>query len=485
MSLRKARASVGLTAPTARQKEEIWGRITVPSARIYSGYKPVPEIEKVHFNPARIRLLSGGARLGKSLFMAMEALPWVFHSDLIWLLGPDYSQTRQEFLYMVEALVSIGATNASMISFPQSKSQPCSLETTWGCQVETMTTQDPEKIASKAPDMILLCEPGQIQDEIWDRASERVTTRRGGIVLAGTFEDNTYVWFQDAWMRWRKWPNDEDAKSFSVPMWANTYTFPEGKDDPEVKRLEATMPRDQFLRRIAGIPTPSRKLILADVWRPKLSDGTPHHVGYFPFTRKDSQGNLNPVEIFIDPGWGSESYYYVGAVQKELDENNNVIFKVIDEIVVQHMTHQQVAQLAMSKMWWNNVAGGVAEPWGGDNHSLGNATAIEAWAQHSKVHLRAAERLPLDDRIAFLRDVLHDPTYDKPMIFFNESSTPHIQNEISHWRRRNTRADATRPPKPSDLGCDGVKALASYLTEQTRITYGSARPVVRDVEYVV
>lgn len=485
MSLLKARQSIGLTAPTKKQKEEIWRDLRVPSARIYEGYVPVERIAAVHHNPARIRLLSGGARLGKSLFMAMEAVPWTFHADLIWLLGPDYMQTRQEFFYMVEALVSIGATNSALISMPQHKAAPCSMETTWGTQIETMTTQDPEKIASKAPDMILLCEPGQIQDEIWDRASERVTTKRGGIILAGTFEDNTYTWFQDAWFRWRKWPNDEDAKSFSVPMWANTYTFPDGKDDLEVKRMEATLSRDVFLRRIAGIPTPSRKLILADVWRPKKSDGNPHHVGYFPFIRKSQSRNLNPVEIFIDPGWGSESYYYVGAVQKSINDQGREVFHVIDEIAVQHMTHQQVAQLAMSKDWWNNVTGGVAEPWGGDSHALGSKTAIEEWAEHTKVNLRAAERVPLDDRISYLRDTLYDPVHEEPRIFFNEERTPHIQHEIGHWRRRNTRADATRAPKPSDLGCDGIKALASYLTEQKRFTYSPKRPIVNTVEYVV
>lgn len=489
MSIKIARESIGLTYPTPAEKRKIWSKIQVPSARIgEEGYRPVPEIEKVHMHPARVRHLSGAARLGKSLFMAMEAIPWAFHSNLIWLLGPDYAQTRTEFIYIVEALISIGGTESRMISLPQAKSQPCSLETNWGMTIETMTTQDPEKIASKAPDVIMLCEPGQIQDGILDRCIERLTTSRGALILAGTFEENTFTWFQDKWFKWRKWPNREDAKSFSVPMWANTYTFPEGKTDPEILRLEALLPRDQFLRRVCGIPTPSRRLILGDVWKPANSDGTPNHVGWHPFTRKILTGAnpiLKPVELFVDPGWGGDSYYYVGAVQWETDDQGNETYSIVDEIAVQYMTHQQVCHLAMSKIWWANVVGGVVEPWGGDNHSLASNTCIEEWREHTRLNLRAAPKLPLDERIGFLRDTLYDPVLGRSRLFFNEKSTPHIQGEASKWRRRTIRSDATKAARPSELHCDGLKGLASFLTDRMPSRTLGRRPIVREVAHVV
>lgn len=482
MSIKTARELANLTYPTPEFKKFWWDKVSVPSARIDRSYKPIPKIQRVHDHPARIRQLAGAARLGKSLFIAMEAVPWTFHSNLIWLLGPDYSQTRMEFLYIVEALVSIGATSSGMISMPQTKAQPCSLETEWGCTIETLTTQDPEKIASKAPDMIFMCEPGQIQDGILERTIERLTTRRGALVLAGTFEENSYSWFSDTWFKWRKWPNEDDARSFSVPMWDNIYTFPTGRNDPEIKRMEHALPRDQFLRRVCGIPTPSRHLILGDIWQPQNSKGEPYHVGWFPFVRKDG-AMLKPVELFIDPGWGNDSYYYVGAMQSEIDPDTGVeIYHVVDEIAVQYHTHKQVAQLAMNKVWWPNVMNMTVEPWGGDNHTMGNQSAMEAWAEETKLYnVMAAPRLPLDERITFLRDTLKDPLHNIPRLKFNDAATPRIQWEMAHWRRSNVKTNATKPSRPSDLHCDGIKALASYLTNKNKLPY-YGRPIVHDVK---
>lgn len=475
MSIYKSRASIGLSTPTPEFKRYWWKHLRIPSARIDSGYSPIPSIERVHDHPARIRQLSGGARLGKSLFIAAEAIPWAFHSSLIWLLGPDYSQTRQEFLYIVEGLVSIGATNASMISIPATKSVAGSLETMWGCQIETLTTQDPEKIASKAPDIIFMCEPGQIQDGIFDRTLERLTTKRGGLVLAGTFEENSYMWFQDNWLKWRKWPNESDGKSFSVPMWENTYTFPGGRNDPEIRQLEAALPKDVFLRRIAGIPTPSRKLIIGDVWRPINSDGSPNQVGFHAFDR------TKPVSLCIDPGWGSDSYYYVGAIQWEWDGEKE-IYKVVDEVALQHHTHNQVIQECMKKSWWGNIKDAIVEPWGGLSNALGNDNAVDVWRKEVN-NTRPAPRISLDERVTYLRDALHDPIYGEPRIFFNASTTPRIQYEAAHWRRMQVRSNSKRPGGPSELHCDGLKALASWLTDRVKFV-PEGGPKVRELTYV-
>lgn len=484
MSIKLSREEIDLTYPTSSFKQYWWDKIRIPTARIEHGYKPIPEIEKVHFHPARIRLLAGGARLGKSLFIAMEAIPWAFHSNLIWLLGPDYAQTRQEFIYIMEGLVSIGATSSHLISLPANKSHPASLETEWGCHIETMTTQDPEKIASKPPDIIFMCEPGQIQDGIYERARERLTTRRGPLVLAGTFEDNSFNWFTDHWSRWRKWPNDEDARSFSVPMWANTYTFPNGRNDTEVKLLEATLDRNTFLRRIAGVPTPSLKLIVGDLFNPKLRNGEQFHIGWYPFEKWEGNGIIKPVSIYVDPGWGSDSYYYIGALQWDFDEHGMEIYRQIDEIAVQKKTHKQVIREVQSKNWWPNVISGVVEPWGGEQHPLGNRSVIEEWADHAGMILESAPKLPLDERIGVLRDHLICPDTGKPRIYFNEKTTPRIQYEMKHWKRVNQRSAPTKPAKPSLMNCDGLKGLSAWLTNRRRpIVFN--RPKVHDVRHII
>ena len=76
------------------------------------GYWPIIDLEgnertvsrgqqEIHDCPARLIMVTGGVRAGKSQFLAMELLRYIFKQDgLIWIVGPDYEQAKGEFDYM-------------------------------------------------------------------------------------------------------------------------------------------------------------------------------------------------------------------------------------------------------------------------------------------------------------------------------------------------------------------------------------------------
>src|SRR3990167_6716734 len=158
------RSELGFSSPIPEEKLEIWANVSIPQAGIFKekgGYQPFSITRQAHFHPAPNIFVAGGIRGSKSVSLSMEGVSWAPHSDLQWLGGQAYSDCRQEFEYLAEALLSLNWVSSRNISFPQNQYQPCSLETDWGTLIETKSLADTgDSLMSRAPDFIGLCEPG-------------------------------------------------------------------------------------------------------------------------------------------------------------------------------------------------------------------------------------------------------------------------------------------------------------------------------------
>src|SRR3990170_4640148 len=198
MTLTEQRAAIGLRTPNYQQKKTIWSRVAVPSAGISQGYKPLISARYAHQANARGVAVSGGWRAGKSLASGMEGVSWLPYANLVWLVAKDYDMTRQEFIYMSEPGLSTGLVLPGSIKMSLNKYQPSALQSITGCVVETRTLADPMKLAAKPPDLVIVCEPGLIDnlslvmELLWGRVSER----RGCIWLAGTSDESSEEWYE-------------------------------------------------------------------------------------------------------------------------------------------------------------------------------------------------------------------------------------------------------------------------------------------------
>lgn len=219
---------------------------------------------------AREVLITGGIRAGKSLRMAFKAFCKMLEPQtrLIWLVGPDYVQAREEFRYILEWGLRLGIIKDDAYSVPQDG--PRALTTITGCRVETKSAQHAERLASVAPDMVLLCEPGQMPSEVYEAALGRLLQKRGMLFMAGTLESDLskprWQWYEDLANDWADHDETSRQRSFTLPTWTNTIDYPEGLADPELQHIKSTISEYSWNRKYAGIPTGVSNPVFPMIW---------------------------------------------------------------------------------------------------------------------------------------------------------------------------------------------------------------------------
>lgn len=465
-SIEEQRGAIGLSTPLPEERQYVWETLSIPSANILEetgGFRPHRIVQRLHDGPWRYVAEGGGLRFGKSLGLACEATVWLPHSNLIWLASETYDLSRQEFEYLAEAATSLGWVDD--ITMPKNKYQPCAFETIWGTRVETRSLHDlgaagqGNSLVARAPDFIAICEPGFAPMQALRQAQERLTTRRGRLWMAGTFE-NAQTWFTETWKRWTRWPNVEMGKSLATPTWLNLHSFPGGKQDPELllQRRQSASFRE-FLMRWGGVPMASVALVMGEHW-----DERKHVSQTVEFQQLELDGMRKPVFITVDPGFSGTSNYSVLAIQ-ELKPN---YFGIIDEVSVQSLVHEDVINLCRQRPWWRNVAMGVIDPYAGVNHVYGSTSPQEVWWTYGKIPLHAAPRLEVEELVSRIQFSMRGPD-GRSHVSVNPGCKRLIW-EMTHWRRVTTREGLG---KPSDSYCDSIKALGYFLS--TRYTEGINR----------
>lgn len=468
-SIAEQRAAIGLSTPSSEEREAIWANIDIPSAGISGmdgGYRVHRIVKRFHDGPQRFCAEGGGLRGGKSLGLAAEATVWTPHSNLVWLAGETYDLCRQEFEYIAEALTSLDWVQD--ITMPKNKYQPCALETPWGCRVETRSLHDlgaagqGASLVARAPDFIGICEPGFAPAETLKHSRERLTTRRGRLWMAGTFE-NAMVWFTEIWKKWVHWPNADMGKSIAIPSWLNIASFPGGRNDPEIKSIERTYATfTEFLVRWGGVPMASGALVMGNYWDEKK------HIANVEFEPYDGDGNKLPVRLAIDPGYSGNSMYTVEVLQPR-----GSMWVVVDEVAVQSLVHEEVIDLCRTRPWWKHITGGIIDPNAGTSHVYGSASPQEVWWTYGRVPLRPSMKSSVDDSVSRLQFMLRDPATGKTKLLLSPRCE-RAKWEMTHWKRVATKEGLGEPSK---INCDALKALAYFFTaEYTKEALGGYDP---------
>lgn len=170
------------------------------------GYRPSGPACRAHASRAKVRVFSGGARCGKSLWAGRELLPLLLSPDCrIWLVAPEYDQARKEFGYLLEAIESdeIRRDWGPMIDAGRIANRPkhgdMEILLRWQDAAESFvrvkSAKMPTSLLSEELDAVCLVEASQIPERIWSRYLQmRLTTRRG-IALLPSSPDGV-GWFQ-------------------------------------------------------------------------------------------------------------------------------------------------------------------------------------------------------------------------------------------------------------------------------------------------
>lgn len=416
------------------------------------GYVPSEEQALAHYSPERQKEVAGGERGGKSLWTAREVLTWMpalEKGEFIWLVGPTYEMARAEFQYLSGDLVKLGMLDPKAISYPLNGS--CTLTTEWGAQVETTTSSEVMRLASRAPAGVAMVEAAQQSWEAYLRCRGRVAEHRGPLVLSGTFE-GSLGWYPELWQEWQV-PNEEGGKSFSLPTWSNLAVFPGGRDDPEIKALEATYPPDVFMERFGAVPCPPANLVFRE-FSPTV------HVKPCPYREELT------TQVWIDPGWAGA--YAVLAVQIE----EGTVY-VLDEVYYQGKTAQEIIQECKGREWWPGVAKskrGVIDV-AGRQHP-GMESHIEIWAREAGI-MPFSQVVGIPDGILRHRTFLRDPANGEPRIFHDPKCVNTIK-EYGLYRYYQGKENRKVREDPIDANNHALKAVAYGLVSN----FGFVAPAV-------
>ena len=425
---------------TQKAQDKIFGLVN---------YVPTEAQAVIHIDETRNKLTAGGERGGKSLVQSKELLKHWFtealpygKKALYWLLGNDYEACRGEWEHIVEDFQKL-----EVLAKPPTKNiDPGEIVLQDGTRIITKSARYPEKIATTAPDGILICEAAQVDYDIFLRAKTRLAEKRGWLCMAGTFEEEEYVgWYRELFELGQSF-NNLELKSFSLPTWTNTVIFPGGREDPEILKQEASMTVERFMERFGGVPCPKTGRVITEF-------ANAIHVKDCPFDK-----NL-PVELAVDPGYAGA--YAVLAIQ-DMGEYINLI----DEIYVQGVVTKDIILMCKKKPWWTAVSGGAIDIAGRQHQAM--AAPVEVWLSEG-VSLRSKKVL-IEDGIDLLRTHLKQhPTTGQPGILID----PKCRGLISEcgggkspvesggiWmRNKNTL-------KPIDRNNHACKALAYYLSNK-------------------
>ena len=406
----------------------------------------------------RTNLICGGIRGSKSwtaktYFWSRQ--DWT-RPQKFWIGANTYPLTKTMFNYIKDDARRLGILEAKGTT---DRWDPGMIVLVNGTTIETRSGTQPEAWASEAVDGIIIDEAAQCDPDLYYRSMERLAEKRGWLLMVGTLEESR-GWYDKLYEVWRN--GTEDAQSWSLPTWDNTYLFPEGRQDPEILRMEREMPPDVFKTRCGGEPVPPVGLVFPE-FRPDV------HV-----ERTDWNPDL-PVLMGVDPGYSDSCAY---EFFQEVDGQLRGFFEVWErshtvDWVIDYIQDQEFFKVSTAADGPGFYA--ASDIYGGQHHH--DRTIIEVWQQKTGIHLHSKKIRDVNDVDAQIhRYLAFDPIWERPRVVFDPSmkgilsnfgigAEPH-DNVYRSYRWDMTRDGQIVGSKPKDANNHGVKAFGYLLVNK-------------------
>lgn len=449
--------------------------------------------------PGRFMAISGGERGGKTITQCQIAAYRMFFKPkgLFWLIGPDYYHTREEFKNLLDIFNSFGLVTACN----QPKRGEWDMRLDGGQHIVTRSSKDESGIASEAPDGILMCESGKQTYEAYLKSMGRVSSSMGWLIMSGTIE-NSSQWYIRHLMKWQG-PNSDDAKSFFVPTWTNTHSYPPNTDGADPKG-KAFLWVDENLDPVPVLPNgwpedhgdddgddEMHRLVLFnkelkrlrsgknDQWffnrygaKPSVPSGlaipnfrhTLHVRDLSPAV--DGSGKVMPMEIAVDPA----GHTYALLILQQVSANR---VHILDEIYVHDALGANVISTLQNHPYYMYITGGVIDIAG--THNNADRSQHDLWLRRTGINLRYnywQEYMPRD---SVRNSLAKDSTTGEPKLLFSkmlsqESDTEElaggILSELVMWKWPKDRGQfSNKAFQPVNKNNDAIKALGYWLLD--------------------
>ena len=464
--------------------------VRADSERLFAilGHAAYSEQAMILNDPSRFILVTGGQQGGKSwtarlkfqqeLARDLGRHPGFGDGEgpplLYWLIAPAYGEAEKEYGYIVEDLETLSlpvkvrdllAPGLIEVKYPnESKAR---------IRVEVKSATDIRKLSKDSPHGIIICEPGQVGPEVYERAQGRLSGRSGWLFMPGTLE-NSIGWFPQLADQWSS--GFDSRRSFMLPTWANRELYPGGRSDPKVLEIERNSSEEYFKQRFGGERVTPRGLVFKEA-KPD------EHISAVEYRPEED------VYLTEDPGYGSESAHALYACHKIGSR-----IEVFDEIYERGRTTEEIIHIAMGRPWWQSATESqnlVSDPHYKDQHHSTTSVA-EIWLRETGLVARPDYRIPILPGTERMRVALkRDPLTNKPNLIisprcqgllseFGLAANP-LTGLLQPYRWKTDRDGNVYGEKPDDRFNHGIKALIYLLVT----VFGYARSQQRDTIPVI
>lgn len=226
--------------------------LTPPPTRLNKGalfrdlrYEPHPGQREVHESKAPRRVVACGARWGKSLCAAMEALAAAMEPrarSIGWVVAPTYDLAEKIFR---EIVVLVAQHLRHRIVTLKDHEKRLVLRNMAGglSEIRGKSADNPVSLLGEGLDWLVVDEAARLKPTIWaGYLTQRLIDRRGWALLISTPKGKG--WFYDLFRRGQL-REDPDYESWNAPSWENPY-LDRDRIEAERERLPERVFRQEF-----------------------------------------------------------------------------------------------------------------------------------------------------------------------------------------------------------------------------------------------
>lgn len=217
------------------------------------GYNPHRGQQEFHYNGARFKIACCGRRYGKSTMAARDMIPELFVPDrTFWIVGPTYDLGEKEFrIIWNDVMVGLGLAKDKRIKKSYNRrSGTMYIEFPWNTRIEVRSADHPENLVGESLDGVIMAEAAKHKRDTWEKFIRPSLADKQGFATFCTTPEG-HNWLFDVYMLGQD-SAFPDYASWRMPSWENTAVFPLGREDPEIKVLEATMSPEWFAQEIGA-----------------------------------------------------------------------------------------------------------------------------------------------------------------------------------------------------------------------------------------
>lgn len=423
------------------------------------GYRPHDSQKLVHASTARHRLVCAGRRFGKSELGGHEqtvdtaALSYMHKNidkrrpALWWIIGPEYSDSENEFAIVYDDFRRIDAPfdRPGTYNDPHSGDMQISLFD-GKLQIIAKSSKHPERLVGKGLRGALMVEAAKMKPTVWSKyVRPALADYQGSSLHISTPEGKN--WFYQNWQRGQD-PAQPDWASWRFPSWANKYVYGLGVNDPEIVSLRNDLSTEEFNQEEAALFTEFAGRVFKGFDEELHVTDLTFDPAMETYAAVD-HGFTNPfVWLLLQCDWEGNTYVIDEFYQRELD-----IREAAREVVDRGLAPRSCAAIYPDP----------ASP--GDSKILADIT---------KIPTRGGTGGPLKDRLAMIRaalklrpEYLPDSHPDKrPRLFINRRCINTIR-EFNDYRYPKSAAEAAEvgnvPELPLAKDNHTPEALGRYF----------------------